>query len=178
MTTPRPLGRVIPAAELGIRLEADAVLAAARGEAAAIRAAARQEGLEQGRSEGAAAMTRLLAETAARLRADAEALEAVLADAIAAGVARVIGAMPAAERVAAAAAVAVSELSARSRVTVRVHPVAADRVRAEIGPAVETLVLLADASLAEDDCMVESAAGSVAAGITPQIAALRAALMP
>jgi type III secretion protein L len=178
MTAHRPLGRVIPAAELAIRIEADQVLDAARAEAAAIRAAARKEGVEQGRSEGAAAMTRLLAETAARMRAEAAALEPALAEAIADGVARVIGGLPVAERVAAAAAIAVSELSARSRITLRVHPAAADRVRAEVAPMVETLVLLADATLAEDDCIVESTAGSIAAGIAPQLAALRAALAP
>lgn len=178
MSVHRPLGRVIPAAELAIRMEADAVLQAARDAAAAIRTRARQEGLEQGRGEGAAAATRLLVETSARLRAETEALEGALVDAVVAGVARVIGAMPPAERVAAAAALAVAELTARSRVTVCVHPVAAERVRAEIGPAVETLVLLVDTSLAEDDCIVESSAGSVAAGIAPQLAALRAALAP
>ncbi|WP_458097122.1 FliH/SctL family protein [Roseomonas sp. WA12] len=175
MSTPRPLGRVIPASDLGLLLDARAVLAAAREEADGVRDAARAEGLRAGRAEGAAAATRLLAETAAATRAALSGAEPLVAEALMLAVQRMLGEAPAAERVAAAAAEALRGLAARGEVTIRVSPGTVEAVAAAIADS-DLVTVRADPSLGEADCVVETDFGHVEAGLPAQLRALRRGL--
>ena len=177
----RPLGRVLRAAEAGLYADAAGALATARSEAARMVADA-AAGIEANRL-GARAESAALAEgERARLLADAAlstsrelaGLRAALAEAVADGVARILGARPAAEVAAAVAAYAVESLEDRTGITVRVPPGQADAVREAVGdPAVR---VLADATLGDDECVIETAAGFVRAGAAAQVARLREAL--
>lgn len=169
-------GRVIRAEELGLRLEADAILAAARADAAAIREEARRAGFAEGREAGAAEATRLLAEAAVGIRREAGTLEPAIAATIAEGIAAVIATIPAPERVALAASTAISALAERGRVIVTLHPDAAEEARRTLSGAAETLRILTDPALPPDGCIIETAAGRTDAGIDTQLAALRRAL--
>ncbi|WP_338664489.1 FliH/SctL family protein [Pararoseomonas sp. SCSIO 73927] len=175
MSAQRPLGRVIPASELGLLLEARAVLDAARAEAASVREAAHAEGLRTGRAEGAAAATRLLAETAAATRAALTRAEPMLAEALITALRNILGEAPSAERVAAAAAHALRGLSAQGEVVLRVAPGAVEAVSAALAGA-DGVTLRADPALGEADCVVETAFGHVEAGLPAQLRALRRGL--
>ena len=184
MTAIRPLGRILRAAEAGLyndaagalaaaRAEADALLAQARDEAAAEREHILHDAAETARNE----VTRHLAEAAAQTARALDALAPALADAIADGVARILGERPAAELTAAATAACVSRLQDRAGVTVRVPPAHVTETRDALqglgGPAVQ---VQADAALGDDECVVETQAGFVRAGAAAQLARLRDAL--
>lgn len=177
----RPLGRVLRAAEAGLYADAAGALAAARTEASRFVAEAAAEIATErahARAEADAAAederARLLAEAALRASRELAGLRVAIADAVADGVARILGARPAAEATAAAAAHAVESLRDRTGITVRVSPSQADAVRNAVGdPAVR---VLADATLGKDECVIETAAGFVRAGTAAQVARLREAL--
>ena len=177
----RPLGRVLRAAEAGLYADAAGALAAARADASRTVAEA-AAGIEaeraQVRAEAAAAAegerARLLADAALRVSRELAGLRAALAEAITDGVARILGARPPAEVAAAAAAHAVESLHDRTGIVVRVPPDQAASVRNAVGdPAVR---VLADATLGGGECVIETAAGFVQAGVAAQVARLREAL--
>ena len=177
----RPLGRVLRAAEAGLYADAEEALAVARAEAAQLLADAaveiRAERVRAHAEAIAAAegeKARLLADAALRVSRDLAGLRATLAEAIADGVARILGARPAADVAAAAAAHAVQSLQDRTGITIRVPPGQADAVRDAVSdPAVQVLI---DATLGEDECVIETAAGFVRAGVVAQLVRLREAL--
>lgn len=177
----RPLGRVLRAAEAGLYADAAGALAAARADASRTATEA-ASGIEaeraRARTEAAAAAegerTRLLTDTALGLSRSMAGLRAALAEAMADGVARILGARPAAEVAAAAAAHAVESLHDRTGIVVRVPPDQAAAVRDAVGdPAVRVLT---DATLGGGECVIETAAGFVRAGVAAQVAQLREAL--
>jgi len=178
-----PLGRILRAAEVGLYRDAEGALRAAKAAAAAQRAAALAE-LEAecaARREAAAQETareqaRSLAETEAAIQRELAALHREIAEAIAEGVARVIGGLDLAEAVARAAQRAVAELSTRHAVTVRVNPLAHDRTASRLASRGATVRVIADATLPPDGCIIETPAGFVRAGINEQLDAIRAAL--
>ncbi|WP_376091759.1 hypothetical protein ACE7GA_22340 [Roseomonas sp. CCTCC AB2023176] len=175
MTAPRPLGTIIRAADLGLLLEARAVLDAARAEADAIRDAARGDGLRAGRAEGAAAATRLLAETAAGTRAALADAEVRVAQAVADAVARILGEAPPPATLAAATREAVRRLAAAGEVTVRVAP-ASLAATAEALADLTGVTAVPDPALGEADAIVEAPGGYVEAGLPAQLRALRRGL--
>ncbi len=176
MTRLRPLGRVVPAEEARLYADAAAARAASAAEQAAQRAAMAQECARlraAAEQEAETAKARMLAEASAAIRNELAGLRREIAEAIAEGVAKVIGGMDLAEAVARAARRAIAELEDRHVVVLRVAPEAAPGVRSRIGALAR---VEADAGLAPDDCVLETPAGFVKAGLARQLAILREAL--
>jgi type III secretion protein L len=186
------VGRVVPKAMLDARAEAAALLVAARADAEAIRAQARdardeavREGRDLARAEAAAEMAAVLAAAraeAARQRqasaSDAIAIAVKMAEQI---VGRAVTLTPAVMAEIAAAALE----SCRPRgdwVRVRVHPedVAAVTSRrrelAARAPKAAALDVVADETVGRYGCVVETALGRVDARLETQLAALERAL--
>lgn len=193
----RPLGRVLRAGEAGLCRNAEEILAAAVAAAQEIRAAAKAEAddqraamaaeaqAEQARvhaaalAEGKQAASRILVQVVAALRREIDAVPAALAEAIAQGVVKVIGSLEVGTAVACAAAQALAELAERTGIIVRVAPGYADTVRAQLlaqGWDEARLRVLAEPTLEPRDCIVETRAGYIKAGLDQQLAALRDAL--
>ncbi|HEX4259915.1 MAG TPA: hypothetical protein VHY76_02345 [Acetobacteraceae bacterium] len=190
----RALGRILDAGEAALYHDAAGALAAARQEAERLRATAlesaaaiRRQAEADGRARGDAEAGRLLAGTASRTLSVLHSLREAIAEAIAAGVAQVIGTLDLDTAVAAAASHAVAQLRDRARVVVRVSPARVDAVRTSLAQSglgqsgvaanSEACRVVADATLAADDCVIETAAGFIRAGLTAQLAVLRAALV-
>lgn len=190
---PRPLGRVLRAEEAGLHRNAKETLSAAATAAQEIRTAAEAERAamaaeaqaEQTRvhaaalAEGKQAASRILVQVVAALRREIDAVPAALAEAIAQGVVKVIGSLEVGTAVACAAAQALAELVERTGIIVRVAPGCADTVRAQLlaeGWDEARLRVLAEPTLEPRDCIVETRAGFIKAGLDQQLAALREAL--
>src|SRR4051812_22209189 len=191
----KSFGRVVPAAALDAHTVAQALIARAerdaaalrgeaRAEAEAIRQAARRAGEEAGRAAAEAEFTTVLLgarQEAERIRSEAQpgarALAARMAEKI---VGRAIAADPLV--MAEIAGQALSAARARSGpLTLRVHPddlatLQAERpvLAARLAKAVE-LRLVADAAVARHGCVVESASGRLDARLATQLAALERA---
>ena len=184
------LGRVVPAAAVDARADADTLRAAARAEADTIRAqtiAARdeavREGRAQGRAEAAAEIAALLVEArahAARLRTApaAVALATKMAEQI---VGRAVALAP--EVMADIVGAALDACRPRGEgVRVRVHPDDAapvlerrDALAVRV-PAAAALEIVADESVGRHGCIVETAVGRVDARLATQLDALERAL--
>jgi type III secretion protein L len=178
-----PLGRIIRAEDVGLYRDAVGALRAAEAAAAEDRAAAIAaiEADTAARRDATAQQiqqehVRILAETAAVAQRSIAGLRREIAEAIAEGIARVIGGIDLADAVARAAQRAVAELAAHHAVVVHVNPLAHDRVAARLG-AHHAVQVVADATLPQDDCIVETPAGFVRAGLQQQLETLRTALI-
>ncbi len=181
---PRPLGRVLRAAEAGLYADAAGALAFADAEAAKRReataadlAAWRAQAAATAQAEAAARAADLLARTEAEIQRSLHRLLPEVAEAIAMGVAKVIAGLDVAEAVAAAAQRALGDIAERHAVTVRVAATAANATRARLAPLGAGVRVVADPDLASDDCVLETSAGFIRAGLGPQIAAVQAALL-
>ena len=178
----RPLGRIVRAHDAGLYVEAAQALTLARAEAAQVlqdaetqAAAIREQAGAEARMAGEGAVARQLAEAAVRTGRELAALRPLLADAVASGVARILGARPAPDVAAEAAAHAVMSLRDRTGVVVRVPPEHVAAVT-EAMAADDGLRVQGDATLGSGECVIETAAGFVRAGIAAQFERLREAL--
>jgi flagellar biosynthesis/type III secretory pathway protein FliH len=174
---PEELTRAEDVRALLRRLEA---LAAAREqELAAARESARVEGRAEGRAQAIeAAAPRLAAaweQAARRAEADSHALRAAVVELALQLVQRLLAGMDRAQLAAALAARAAEVLPPGEPATVRVAPAVAGAVRARLA-GTPALAVSADAALGEDDCVFETPAGRVVAGLAVQLARLRAEL--
>jgi type III secretion protein L len=185
MTAPHiaPLGRILRAQEVGLYHDAEAALRVAEAAAGAMRAraaleieAARADRLAAAEQEMQREAARILIETEAAAQRSLAALPREIAEAIAEGVAKVIGGIDLAEAVARAAQRAMAELAERHAVVVRVNPAAQGRTSARLADRGNDVRVVADPALAPDACIIETPAGFVRAGLQEQIATLRAAL--
>ncbi len=179
----RPLGRVLGAEEAGLYRDAAAAVAAMRTAARAQREAAAASladecrvAREAAEQEGRRAAARLLAQTASRAQGEIARLPGQIAVVVAEAVARVVGGLDLAEAVARAARRAVEDLRGRHGIVVRVAPACAAAVRARLSGLAEDLLVVEDRALQADDCVIETGAGSVRAGLSQQLAVLRDAL--
>lgn len=179
-----PLGRILKAEEVRLYRDAAAALRNAEAEAAAYRARAIRDAESAGADRLAAArqeadreITRILVATEAEARRRLALLPTEIATAIAEGVAKVIGGVDLAEAVARTAQKALAELAERHTVIVRVNPLAELRTRAALANHSALVRVLADQGLAPDDCILETPAGFVHAGLSAQIELLRTALL-
>jgi type III secretion system HrpE/YscL family protein len=154
--------------------QAVALIDRARTDAAAIRAAAHEEG----RARGAAEATQLLAETEARIDAALAALEPRLAQTVLLLLGRVLDAFDRPELVARLAARAVVDQRAARGIVVRVPPGTQAAVEAHLGRLADGRLarVQADPTLAPTDCVVETELGTTRAGVAAQLAALERAL--
>lgn len=180
----RPVGRVLKAAEAGLYRDASAAVAIAaatasrqRAELAAELVRERARIREDAAAEARAEATRMLADTALAAQRAAAGMTRDIAEAIAAGVATVINGRGLAEAVARAAERAVSELSERNAVTVRVAPNAFVATGARLEVTAPAVRVVADGTLPADGCIIETNAGFVRAGLSEQLANLETALL-
>lgn len=183
-----PRGRVIRAAEVAVLADGESFLAAARAEGERIVAAARTEGehiVAQARAEGAkagqAAVTRRMAEVTHHLDHLLEQSEAWIARLVVDTVERILGERDPRDTTLAAATTALRAFRHARRLVVRVPAGAVGWIEQgldrDLDPALRALVVIQpDPTLADDRCVVASDLGSVEAGITEQLAALRAGL--
>jgi type III secretion protein L len=178
-----PLGRVLRAAEAGLYHDAATALRTAEAAAAEMRAtvaaeveATRAARLAAAEQEMQRETARILVETQAAAQRSLAALPREMAEAIAEGVAKVIGGVDLAEAVARAAQRAMAELAERHGIVVRVNPAAQGRTSARLAGLGRGVAVVADPALAPDACVIETPTGSVRAGLQDQIAILRAAL--
>jgi type III secretion protein L len=181
--SPRPLGRILPAEEAGLYRDAatayDAALMLAdrlRQDATAEIEAERVQQRALAQQEASREASRLLAEAAAAASKTITDMRCDIAEAIAEGVAKVIGGAGLAEAVARAAQRAIADLTERNGLIVRVHPASATRTRVLLSGRGEGARVVADESLLPDECTIETRAGFVRAGLSEQIAILREAL--
>jgi flagellar biosynthesis/type III secretory pathway protein FliH len=178
-----PLGRILRADEVRLYRDAATALRNAEVEAREYRTAAMRDAeraradlLATARQETEREITRILVATAAEARRRLALLPMEIATAIAEGIAKVISGVDLAEAVARAAQKALAELTERHSVVIRVNPLAEVRTRAALANHV-LIRVLADQGLASDDCILETPAGFVHAGLSAQIETLRAALL-
>ncbi|WP_158921294.1 FliH/SctL family protein [Acidisphaera sp. S103] len=176
-----PLRRILSAEEAGLyRSAADALRAAETTAAAVCQEAARlaeaayAAHLAEADRKAQAVRARILAETSAAVQRTLATLPKEIAEAIAEGVTKVVGGLDLAEAVARAARRAVAELADRHAAIVHVHPSAVVVTRARLGGAVR---VVGDDGLEPDACVVETPSGSVRAGLSEQLASLRAAMI-
>jgi len=179
-----PLGQILRADEVRLYRDAATALRNAEVEAREYRTAAMRDAeraradlLAAARQETERETTRVLVATAAEARRCLALLPTEIATAIAEGVAKVISGIDLAEAVARAAQKALAELTERHSVVIRVNPLAEVRTRAALADHSALVRVLADPGLAPDDCILETPAGFVHAGLSAQIETLRAALL-
>ena len=179
-----PLGRILKADEVRLYRDAATALRNAEAEASEHRTAAmrdaerdRAELLAMARQETERETTRILVAAVAEARRCLALLPTEIATAIAEGVAKVISGVDLAEAVARAAQKALAELTERHSVVIRVNPLAEVRTRAALANHSALIRVLADQRLAPDNCVLETPAGFVHAGLSAQIETLRAALL-
>ena len=179
-----PLRRILRAEEAGLYRAASEALRVAEMAAADMRQAAARQAeaayaarLAEADRETQQARARILAETSAAAQRMLAALPREIAEAIAEGVAKVIGGLDLAEAVARAAQRGVAELMERHTATVHVHPTAVAATRARLSGRNSGARVVGDAGLAPDACVIETPSGSVRAGLQEQLASLRAAMI-
>lgn len=176
-----PLGRVLRAADAQLYNDASAALECARlhadtlrGQAEAQLAAERAQVQAEARQAAEAEVARALAAASASITRELAGMRAAVADAIADGVAAILGARPPAEVAARAAAHAIASLQDRTGITLRVPLALAATIEAAL--SMDGLRVQADATLGEDELVIETAAGFVRGGVRAQLARLREAL--
>ena len=178
-----PLGRILRADQAGLYRDAAEAMTAAKAAADEMRTAAASDAaaahaqriaeLERDARQNAA---RILAETTAAAQQSLAGLRREIAEAIAEGVAKVVGGIDLAEAVARTAQRALAELVERRAVVVHVNPAAQAATRARLAAWGDGARVVGDPALATDACVIETPMGFVRAGLAKQIAALRAAL--
>jgi len=183
-----PMGRVLRTEDVGFWRSGVEYLTAARAEARNIVVAARDEanrliveGRRRAEREGGEMLARRQAEIT---RAGDEILarsEAWLADLAIDIVERVLDDRDPRENLIRAAVSAIRDFRHARALTVRAHPTVVDRVERELDERLEPnlrslVVVRPDPDLREDRCVVASEFGTVEAGISSQLEALRAGL--
>lgn len=176
-----PLGRVLRAADAQLYNDASAALESARSHAASLRdraeaelAAEREQLQAQAHAAAEAEVARALAGASANINRELAGLRAAVADAIADGVAGILGARPPADVAALAAAHAIASLQDRTGITLRVPVAFAETIEAAV--STDGLRVQADATLGDDELVIETAAGFVRGGVRAQLDRLREAL--
>ncbi|MCP1336803.1 FliH/SctL family protein [Futiania mangrovi] len=143
---------------------------------------ARQQGYEAGRRDALRAASALIIKVRTSVDRELERAEAEIEAAALKVVRRVLGDMPVADKVAAAAAAVVADLRSARRLDIRVHPAAAERVEAAIAGLradsrpLPALNVTPDDGLPEDACRVDSDLGVIDADVSLQLEAIELAL--
>lgn len=180
----KPLGRILTAEQAGLYADAAEALAQARAQAAAMLAdaadaiaAQRAHMLAEAGAEAQRQATVILAEAAAAARHQLATLEPAAAQALCTALGRLVGGLVPQEAVAAAARVALADLAQSRAIAVHVHPECAEATRTALAEWGEGVRVIADHTLPEDSCTIESPAGIVRAGLSDQLAILQAAIL-
>ena len=143
---------------------------------------ARQKGYEDGRRDALRAASALIIKVRTAVDRELDRAEAEIEAAAMKIVRRVLGDIPVGDKVAAAAAAAVSDLRSARRLDIRVHPAAVARVEAALeafraeGRPVPKAGVTADDTLPEDACRIDSDLGTIDADVSLQLEAIELAL--
>jgi type III secretion protein L len=136
-----------------------------------------QRGFARGHAEALQSLREFLAAVEARRKAIDQELMALVADAVG----RIVRNLPADLLMGSLIETALAEVQAElGRLVLRVHPdraiVAETWLRQSAARGIPSIMVEPDATMAQDDCVLETPAGAIDAGLQTQLAALRAVL--
>ncbi|WP_423455491.1 HrpE/YscL family type III secretion apparatus protein [Ottowia sp. VDI28] len=180
--------RVLRAAEVSVWADAEAMLAAARAQADAIVAGAkdafeqeRQRGYAEGLAEARMEQAEKMIDTVSRTVDYFAKVESDMVALVMASVRKIMGDFDDEQRVVIAVKSALSVVRNQKQMTLRVHPQQVEPVRSHVNellaayPGVGYLDIVPDGRLTPEACILESEIGMVEASIEGQIAALQGA---
>ncbi|UXV17635.1 type III secretion system stator protein SctL [Pseudomonas fluorescens] len=181
----RPTARILRAEDAALWSDGFAFLQAAKAQAEQIKAdsdqwlqAARAEGFESARQEGAEHVAQLLVHTQSQVQQYLSSLEASLAD-LALGIVReVLGDLDSADRVARCTRQALSAFRQDQALTLWVPPAEVDALRQRLTLEGLAIAVAADEQLGAGQARLSSPAGSVELGVEAQLQTLRRSLLP
>jgi len=181
----RPTARILRAEDAALWSDGFAFLQAAKAQAEQIKAdsdqwlqAARAEGFESARQEGAEHVAQLLVHTQSQVQQYLSSLEASLAD-LALGIVReVLGDLDSADRVARCTRQALSAFRQDQALTLWVPPAEVDALRQRLTFEGLAIAVAADEQLGAGQARLSSPAGSVELGVEAQLQTLRRSLLP
>ncbi|MGU3307672.1 type III secretion system stator protein SctL [Pseudomonas sp. M5A4_2d] len=181
----RPTARILRAEDAALWSDGFAFLQAAKAQAEQIKAdsdqwlqAARAEGFESARQEGAEHVAQLLVHTQSQVQQYLSSLEASLAD-LALGIVReVLGDLDSADRVARCTRQALSAFRQDQALTLWVPPAEVDALRQRLTLEGLAIAVAADEQLDAGQARLSSPAGSVELGVEAQLQTLRRSLLP
>ena len=177
--------KLIKSSELGLLLEANALLDAAREKAAEMERAAleayeekKEEGYQDGLEEGKLEHAEKMMETIISSVEFIESIESTLVSVVNQSIRKIIGDMGDKERIVAIVRNALNVVRGQQKVTVRVAPAdEAAVLEAMAGMTASSssssfMTVIADARLEQDSCIIESELGVVDASLSTQLKAL------
>lgn len=181
----RPTARILRAEEAALWTDGFAFLQAAKDQAEQVKAesdqwlqAARAEGFETARQEGAEQVAQLLVQTQSQVQHYLSSLEASLAD-LALGIVReVLGELDNAERVVRCTRQALSAFRQDQALTLWVPPAEVEALRQRLKHEGLAIAVDADEQLSAGQARLNSPAGSVELGLEAQLQNLRRSLLP
>ncbi|MFL1545783.1 type III secretion system stator protein SctL [Pseudomonas sp. O39] len=181
----RPTARILRAEDAALWSDGFAFLQVAKAQAEQIKAdsdqwlqAARAEGFESARQEGAEHVAQLLVHTQSQVQQYLSSLEASLAD-LALGIVReVLGDLDSADRVARCTRQALSAFRQDQALTLWVPPAEVDALRQRLTLEGLAIAVAGDEQLSAGQARLSSPAGSVELGVEAQLQTLRRSLLP
>lgn len=177
-----PLGNLIKADVHHVVVEGNAALAEAAEQSRRAHQVALDQGRREAEAEGERAKAALIAETAAATQAFWRHSEGRLADLVMAAVRRVLGEFEDAELVAGMVRQLLKETADEGRIRVRAAPAEVGAIRDRVqemqaaGPGADAVEVIADATVSEGACRMETELGFVETSVDAQLEALRAAV--
>lgn len=181
----RPTARILRAEDAALWSDGFAFLQAAKAQAEQIKAdsdqwlqAARAEGFESARQEGAEHVAQLLVQTQSQVQQYLSSLEASLAD-LALGIVReVLGELDNAERLTRCTRQALSAFRQDQALTLWVPTAEVDALRQRLTRDGLVIAVAADEQLGAGQARLSGPAGSVELGVEAQLQTLRRSLLP
>lgn len=185
----QPEGKIVKSRDFTYWKEGSDYLAAAKEEARNILSQARDEAAQIHKDAYDSALKSADRELAARevsvaslMDSESAALESDFVDLVLDTTRKIVGDLPATERLSAIAAHAYERFRDERKVTIKVHPDMAEHARASIESvssetAIQAAVkVIADPSLSTEDCIVQTQRGITRAGLDSQLEVLRRGL--
>lgn len=180
-----PGAKIVRAADLAARLDAHALLEAARNQAADIVKDARRvyeeealRGYREGREQASRELTVQVADVAARTASFYASAGPQLAELVMIAFQQIIGELGDKRRVLAAVRQCLAAVRGQKQLTVRVHDSQAAVVREHVRhlikefPGIDTIDVIEDESIPQDACTLESSIGVVEGSVEGQLEAV------
>ena len=177
-----PLGNLIKADVNHVVAEGNSALAEAAEQCRRAYDAALEQGRKEAEVEGEKAKAAQIAETVVAAREFWRNSEGRLADIVMRAVRRILGEFEDAELAAGMVRQLLKEVADEGRVRIRVAPLQVGAIRERVRrmqagePAMDAVEIIADASIGEGACRMETELGFVETSVDAQFEALRAAL--
>lgn len=181
-----PERKIIKAAEYQAYLEAQALIAAAQAQAAALRADAERalsaeqaRGYAEGQAQAADELADQLLEASGRILDYLAGIEHEMADLVSQATAKVLGRLPPEDLVLAVVREALRQTRDQKRATLRVAPAQVEMVRAHLAeitveqPGMSSLDVVGDDRIGAGGCIIETPMGIVDARLDTQLRNLR-----